>query len=515
MTHRMTLRTMAFATVLSTLGFTATAGAQHRRDQSGAHVQEAEAARVSMDGRLGRRDQADDEGRHQRARTVRLHRGDRVRFAVSSEAMDVMARVEGPSGQHWEDDDGAGGTNARLVFTAPADGAYRFIVTTYEAGETGAYEAEAVIGQGGGYDDDSDEGDDDGRGDGRNDGRRDGRDDDADDDAGDADDDNDAPAAPTAPAAAATGAGTTYGIFVGISHYGGDNHDLPGAASDAVQLARAFQQAGWMHRSNAVVLTDAEATAGGVRQAFQALAPRVRPNDTLVFFFDGHGNRSEIDLVGQDVTRRELGQMMTQVHGRQLLVLDSCEAGGFAPLVQGHGDRAGLFSSRASESSSTAPEVGAGGWLAYGFRRAIAGGVRRHADGTMDLNEVITYVRHTYSEHHVTEQTLVAVSDRSQGFALGGRGDAVANVPADTAVASRTPARRPDVAMAPSITPWTGPFPGMPSMGAGPATGADEADDDEGEAMGGEQLFGNRDAFAQILGAGIGVAGQALNALAK
>lgn len=512
MTHRMTLHTMAFATVLSTLGFSVTAQAQHRRDQGGARVtSEGGANRISMDGRLGRRDAADEEGHHARSQMVTLRRGDRVRFAVSSEAMDVIARVEGPNGQHWEDDDGAGGTNARLVFTAPVDGRYRFTVTTYEAGETGAYQAEATVGRGGRVADD--EGDDAQADDGDDEG--DGSDcpanatpnANASDDDEEGDDESDAPA-PAPAAAAAAGAGTTYGIFVGISHYGGDNHDLPGSASDAVQLARAFQQAGWMQRTNAVVLTDAQATEANVRQAFQTLAPRVRANDTLVFFFDGHGNRAELDLVGPDVTRRELGQMMERVQGHQLLVLDSCEAGGFAPLVQGHDDRAGLFSSRATESSSTAPEVGAGGWLAYGFRQAIAGGVRRRADGSVDLHEVTAYVRRTYSEHHVTEQNLVAVSDRSQGFALGGRGDAVANVPSDTAVASRDPwrrpnARRPDVAMAPSITPWTGMIPGMPSMdnGAAPA--------------GGDQLFGNGDAFAQLVGAGMGVAGQVLDSMVK
>jgi len=511
----MTLHTMAFATVLSTLGFSVTADAQHRRAQVGAHVPAGEgAARISMDGRLGRRDQADEEGRRSREQTVRLRRGDRVRFGVSSEAMDVMARVEGPGGQRWEDDDGAGGTNARLVFTAPADGTYRFIVTTYEAGETGAYEAEAVIGHGGAAvdgDDDAQANDGDSDDDGRTGGRDDAQDDDSapDDSAQD-----DAPAAPAA-ATAATGAGTTYGIFVGISHYGGDNHDLPGAASDAVQLARAFQQAGWLHRSSAVVLTDAEATAGGIRQAFQTMAPRVRANDTLVFFFDGHGNRSEIDLVGPDVSRRELGQMMARVRGRQLLVLDSCEAGGFAPLVQGHGDRAGLFSSSATQSSSTAPEVGAGGWLAYAFRQAVEGGVRRRPDGTMDFTDVTSYVRRQYAQHHVTEQTLVAVSDRSQGFALGGSGDAVTNVPADTAVAARNPTRRPDVAMAPSIAPWTGMIPGTPSTGAASDDTATDDTDDDAQGIGGEQLFGNHDAFAQILGAGVGVAGQVLNSMVK
>ena len=505
MTHRMTLSTMAFATVLSTLGFTVTASAQHR----GAHLPSQDGGgRVSLDGRLGRRDPADAEGRHRREQVVTLRRGDRVRFGASSEAIDVMAVVEGPGGQRWEDDDGAGGTDARLVFTAPRDGQYRFIVTSYEAGETGAYQAEAVISHGGAAGADDDDGRDDGAdardGDG-DDGGDDGADarDDGDDEGDDGADARDQAAADDDgaddPAAedVAPGAGTTYGIFVGISHYGGDNHDLPGSAADAVQLARTFQQAGWMQRQNAVVLTDAQATAGGVRQAFRTLAPRVRPNDTLVFFFDGHGSRRELDLVGPDVARSELGQLMSRVQGHQLLVLDSCEAGGFAPLVQGQAGRAGLFSSRATESSSTAPEVGAGGWLAYAFRQAVAGGVRRRPDGSVDLHDVIAYVRRQYDQHHVTpEQNLVAVADRGGAFALGGRGDAAA--PADTAVASRDPWRHPrrpaDVAMAPMAPA------GVPSMvPLGPTEG----------------LFGSNDAFAQFLGAGVGAAGQVLAAIVK
>jgi len=504
MTHRMSLSTIGLATVLSAFGFTVTASAQHR-PTAGAHVPTQDGAgRISLDGRLGRRDATDAEGRHRREQVVNLRRGDRVRFGVSSEAMDVMAVVEGPGGQRWEDDDGAGGTDARLVFTAPRDGSYRFIVTSYEAGETGSYQAEARVSQGGSAaaiedeaeQGDAEQGDDEEEGSGEQAANERDRQAAQEQDGDEADD-------PAEAATAATGAGTTYGIFVGISHYGGDNADLAGSAADAVQLARTFQQAGWMRRSNAVVLTDAEATAGGVRQAFQTLSQRVRPNDTLVFFFDGHGSRRELDLVGPDIARSELGQMMNRVQGHQLLVLDSCEAGGFAPLVQGRDNRAGLFSSRATESSSTAPEVGAGGWLAYSFREAVGGGVRRRPDGSVDLHDVIAYVRRQYAEHRVTpEQNLVAVADRSQPFALGGRGDAVAPTATDTAVASRDPWRRP--ARRPGDVATTPAWPSMQPMPSAPAA-----------APANEGLFGNNDAFAQLLGAGVGVAGQVLGAMVK
>jgi hypothetical protein len=215
--------------------------------------------------------------------------------------------------------------------------------------------------------------------------------------------------------------GSTYGIFVGITRYLGENDDLPGSASDAQQLSQSFQRAGWMNAHNAIVLTDENATFDRVRQAFRTLAPRVRSNDTLVFFFDGHGNENELDLRGNDINRRELGQLLGRVAGRSLVVLDSCNAGGFASVVQGHPGRAGLFSSRASEESSTASEVNSGGWLAYNFRRAIDGGVARNSDGSLDFQRVTQYVQRGYRQHNVDDQHLVAtLGDRRGSFSIGG-----------------------------------------------------------------------------------------------
>ncbi|MEZ4410085.1 MAG: caspase family protein [Polyangiales bacterium] len=265
-------------------------------------------------------------------------------------------------------------------------------------------------------------------------------------DRADSDDDSDSEPTPApAPAPNAQG-GRTFGIFVGVSQYGGENHDLPGSADDAVQLARAFERAGWMERSNAVVLTDANASLANVRQAFRQMASRVTANDTLVFFYDGHGNTQVLDTVGPDLSRSELGRLMRTVQGHQLLVLDSCEAGGFAPLVQGRSGRAGLFSSRANENSQTAPEVNAGGWLAYFMRQAVAGGVRRGPDGAVDLSEVVRYVEARYQRQGITDrQHLVAVQPRGETFALGGAGNGtVTTTPTDVAVARNdAPARRP------------------------------------------------------------------------
>jgi Caspase domain len=495
MANRSTLSVVAFAL---SLAFAGAAQAQHRPHHGHRnHARRGEvtaptrgAAQMREDGALGEGD-ADETGRYTHVRTVNLTRGDAVTFSVTSSDFDPLVRVEGPNGQTWQDDDGAGhGTDARLRFVAPATGRYTVTVTSYAEGEQGDFHADLAIGHGGAAATDDDNASDD-----------DANDDEASDD-GDASDDessDDAPAPIGATGAAtAAGQGTTYGIFVGITHYRGENEDLPNTAEDAQHLAQSFERAGWMERRNAVVLTDERATFDGVRQAFATIAPRVGPHDMLVFFFDGHGSADEIDLRGRDLSRRDLSRFLDSVHGRSLVVLDSCEAGGFASVVQGHADRAGLFSSRASEESSVASEVNSGGWLAYHFRRAVDGGVRRGADGSVNFDEVTRYVQAQYRQSRVSDQHLVAVrGDRRGEFAIGGAG-ASPGVSDNVAVA-RNDRRRPVMVEVP------------------PVNGADTSDADQGSDWNpnGPQAAAGSDAFNQALNMGVGLAGGVLEALTK
>ena len=466
MAHRSS-RIVAFSLALASLALSPLALAQRRPR----HPQPPRRAEVALDapalarsrGTLDDASPTDDEGHHVHARTVSLQRGDAVTFSVSSGDFDTVARATGPGGEQWEDDDGAGrGTDSLLRFTAPRDGRYELTVTSYEAGEAGSFRSELSVAHGGSTDVAA------------------APEDDAEPTAVAPDDDAEPADVPT-PAAQppSAGAGTTWGIFVGITRYDGENDDLPGAAGDARTLARSFEHAGWTRHGNAVVLTDREATLDQVRQAFRTISPRVGPRDTLVFFFDGHGSSNTLDLRGDDLTRRELGRLLDRVGGRSLLVLDSCEAGGFASVVRGNASRAGLFSSRANQSSSTAPEVGAGGWLAYNFRRAVDGGVRRRPDGSVDLRDVVRYVERDYRSRDL-DQTLVSAQGARGDFALGGAGSAATD--------DNSPAVEPDA-------------------------DGDEGEDDVQYARAEPGAPGN--ALVPLVQFGTGLAGQALEALTK
>jgi serine protease Do len=67
-------------------------------------------------------------------------RGERIEVDVTSTSFDAYAVLEDASGKVLaRDDDSGGGTNARIVFTVPAAGAYRIIANTYRQGSYGAY----------------------------------------------------------------------------------------------------------------------------------------------------------------------------------------------------------------------------------------------------------------------------------------------------------------------------------------------------------------------------------------
>ncbi|WP_204139938.1 tetratricopeptide repeat protein [Halomicronema sp. CCY15110] len=69
--------------------------------------------------------------------------GESLTFELTSDDFDAYLILLNPVGERIaQDDDGAGGTNARITLTLPVNGTYTFIVKSYEPSETGAYRFE-------------------------------------------------------------------------------------------------------------------------------------------------------------------------------------------------------------------------------------------------------------------------------------------------------------------------------------------------------------------------------------
>jgi hypothetical protein len=329
-------------------------------------------------GSLARGDRTLASGEFVDAHTVTLPQGGGVQIRLASTQFDPYLIVRSPSGRQVDNDDlTPGDRNAGIDLPLAEPGNYTIQVTSYRAGETGAYTLSFARG---------------------------------------------ASVPGAAPAAIAGSApqqgGRVFGIFAGITDYPGGVSDLPECANDARKMSETLTQGGLVDASTQVVLTDGQATVGAVRGALQRFAQQMGPDDVFVFFYSGHGNRRagsgdtrEIDgrdetivLYDGELLDDEMGTLFDGIRARtSILALDSCFAGGFAKDVITRPGRVGLFSSEEDVTSGVAQQFEAGGYLSHFIRHAMQGAADNDPqDRVLTVGELTHYL-HTQFGQHVTD----------------------------------------------------------------------------------------------------------------
>ncbi len=112
------------------------------------------ASGAETDGQLDSSDAALGTGEFFEVHQYAGHAGERLRLSLRSDAFDTYLMLRGPNTSHDNDNAGDGSTNSLIEATIPEDGAYRVVVTSYAAGETGSYsldvESSGSIGNRGG-----------------------------------------------------------------------------------------------------------------------------------------------------------------------------------------------------------------------------------------------------------------------------------------------------------------------------------------------------------------------------
>ncbi|XAM00659.1 caspase family protein [Phycisphaeraceae bacterium D3-23] len=294
--------------------------------------------------------------------------GQRVVIDLTSNAFDTFITVTAPDGETMVNDDFDGQGHSRLSFDAEQSGPYRLSVTSYGAGAVGDYRLGLSMMQRA-----------------------------------------DVPV-PDVPGR------RVYGLFVGISDYGGMG-DLPFCAQDAVKLHTAMRDGFGMRPEDAVLLTDQKATVAAVEAALKEIAQRASTDDVVVIFYSGHGGQVALDtfnaqdpdamdetivLVDGEMTDDAFSESLSAVRaGTQLVMLDACFSGGFAKDVVSRPGRMGLFSSEEDVLSMVADRFEAGGYLSMFVAEAM-GEARETADLNSDKMltalELCHYVSARYHE---------------------------------------------------------------------------------------------------------------------
>jgi hypothetical protein len=345
-----------------------------------------------ISGRLQPGDRTLASGEWMDLHTLRFTPGMPVSVRLESSEFDPYLIVRSPSGRQEDNDDLRPGVlNSGIDIPSAEPGEYQIVVTSYRPGESGSYTLRIRSPAGGEGSSPSDRG--------------------------------------TSSASASSGGGSIAAIeapgaggsrvwllSVGITDYPPGTRDLPDCANDAVKIAEALRIQGLTTPEREFLFTDAQATRANIVQALRRLASQVRPEDTFVFFYSGHGGQSEVpspdsrELDGVDeflavydgpLTDDELGRLVSEVHARTTLAaIDACHAGGFAKDLITRPGIVGLFSSEEDVTSAVASEFQAGGYLSHFLRLGIQGEADNDPrDRVMTVGELTHYVWQQYGWH--------------------------------------------------------------------------------------------------------------------
>ena len=149
--------------------------------------------------------------------------------------------------------------------------------------------------------------------------------------------------------------GVTYALLAGVSTYKDPSNNLEGVQYDVPNMRDMLINDCGYSSSRITTLEDSQATKSAIRSALIQMSSRAGPDDTVVFYFSGHGYvypsgygtsylepyDSAPDSVNFDISSAELKQWLDGIPCRNLLVIiDACEAegmlkGGTKALVTG------------------------------------------------------------------------------------------------------------------------------------------------------------------------------------
>ncbi|MCA9105449.1 MAG: pre-peptidase C-terminal domain-containing protein [Planctomycetales bacterium] len=101
-------------------------------------------------------------------------------------------------------------------------------------------------------------------------------------------------------AGSATAARRVFGVFVGIADYPGEGADLILCDVDAQTIYSLLRDNYGMRAEDSVLLVNEDATVDGVTGALRRIGQAAGPNDLLVFFYSGHGGQFSAEANSAD-----------------------------------------------------------------------------------------------------------------------------------------------------------------------------------------------------------------------
>ncbi len=216
----------------------------------------------------------------------------------------------------------------------------------------------------------------------------------------------------------------TFALVVGISQYQKLPQDLwlqyPDADAKTFAQHLASGRGGGVPPDRLLLLTNEQATAAALRNAFRTFLKRPGKNDTVFILLAGHGtldsrgayilayDSDPENLSGTAIPMSEIQTLVeseVSTAGHVILLADVCRAATIGSLKtaelgavveklgEASGEMLGLMAARPKELSLEGPEFGGGhGAFTYSVLKGLEGAADENHDGFVTAGELIDFV---------------------------------------------------------------------------------------------------------------------------
>lgn len=220
-----------------------------------------------------------------------------------------------------------------------------------------------------------------------------------------------------------------FAVLVGVSEYN-TKPQLSFCDDDAYQMGIFLRgpEGGSIPLSRMSVLIDQKATKNAILQAMRKRFALAGPDDLIIFYFSGHGEKNAIVPYDFDGETRTLlghatlwGPIDSSRAGRKLIILDACFSGSAAGIVKNknlekdyhkfliadaeeEANTALVMSSKGNEISVEIDGIRQG-VFSYFLRKGMEGHADEDEDGIVTMDELFEYdsvqvVQYTKGQQH-------------------------------------------------------------------------------------------------------------------
>jgi len=231
-----------------------------------------------------------------------------------------------------------------------------------------------------------------------------------------------------------------YALFVASNNGGADRAQLRYAESDAMSLAKVFQELGGLRSKNSTILL-----SPGRRQLTEAIEDLANSLEDLerkqervefIFYYSGHSDENGLLLEDGKFEYKKLHEALGEVGADvKIAILDSCQSGAFTRLKGGRRTSPFLINaanqlkgnvyltaSSASEASQESDVIGASFFTHY-LVSALRGASDISGDKQITLNEAYQYAFHETLLQ--TENSQAGAQHPAYNIQIAGAGDLV------------------------------------------------------------------------------------------